>query len=58
VVSERQGLIAAEGDCVVVTFDYQLQKPVPVPEELRLALRRLEGQSLENRPPAPETPSA
>jgi acyl-CoA thioester hydrolase len=57
VVSERQELIAAEGDCVVVTFDYQQQKPVPVPEELRLALRRLEGPTLENRPSSPKTPS-
>lgn len=47
VVSERQRLIAAEGDCVVVTFDYQLQKPVPVPQELRNALGRIEGRRLD-----------
>jgi acyl-CoA thioester hydrolase len=57
VISERQGVIAAEGDCVVVTFDYQTQRPVAVPQELRLALERIEGRPLESRRPAPEPPS-
>jgi acyl-CoA thioester hydrolase len=57
VISERQGLIAAEGDCVVVTFDYRQQRPVAVPQELRLALQQIEGHAIESLRPAPGPPS-
>ncbi len=36
--------IAADGDSVVVMFDYENQKPHPVPDELRQAITRLEGK--------------
>ena len=35
VFSERLGEIAAEGESVVVVFDFDQQKPVRVPEEIR-----------------------
>lgn len=41
--SEQQQAIAADGDSVVVIFDYQQQKPVRVPDDLRAAIAQLDG---------------
>jgi acyl-CoA thioester hydrolase len=38
--SERQGRLAAEGEGVVVWYDYEAQRSVALPDELR---RRIEG---------------
>jgi acyl-CoA thioester hydrolase len=43
--SEQQGAIAADGDSIVVSFDYHAQKTVRVPEELRAAISRLENRT-------------
>jgi len=45
VVNQSQGVVAVEGDSVVVTFDYSAQCPLRVPTEIRAAIKRLEGQS-------------
>jgi acyl-CoA thioester hydrolase len=46
VYSEKLQAIAADGDSVVVVFDYDLQRPVRIPEEIRQAMERLEGKKL------------
>lgn len=46
VYSENLGVIAAQGDSVVVVFDYQKQKPQRVPPHIRQAIETLEGRSL------------
>lgn len=43
VVSMRHGRIAAEGDGVVVMFDYRRNQKAPVPDFLRAAIAGLEG---------------
>ena len=40
--SQQHQAIAADGESVVVVFNYQTQRPVRVPEELRAAVERLE----------------
>jgi acyl-CoA thioester hydrolase len=40
--SEQHQAIAADGESVVVVFNYQSQRPVRVPEELRQAVELLE----------------
>ncbi len=45
VVSEKHDSIAAKGEATVVTYDYEKQKPVNVPEELREKIEDLEGES-------------
>jgi acyl-CoA thioester hydrolase len=42
--SEQQQAVTTDGDCVVVTFDYQAQKSVRVPDELREAIAKIEGK--------------
>jgi acyl-CoA thioester hydrolase len=42
IFSERLGSIAAEGDSVIVVFDYHAQKPVRIPDELRSKIAALE----------------
>jgi acyl-CoA thioester hydrolase len=44
VYSTAQQAIAAEGDSVIVMFDYQSQKPVPVSAEIRAKVAALEGR--------------
>ncbi len=39
--------LAADGTSVIVTFDYQTQQPIRVPEELRRAIEKLEGKKIE-----------
>ncbi len=43
IVSERHNRIAAEGDGVVVMFDYRRNEKAPIPGFLRDAIVRLEG---------------
>lgn len=43
VVSDRHGRVAAEGDGVVVMFDYRRNQKAAVPDFLRAAIDRLEG---------------
>jgi acyl-CoA thioesterase FadM len=52
-VSEKQQAIAAEGESVIVMFDYHTQRPVRVPAELRDQLSRLEGRALDVPHPPP-----
>ena len=44
VVSQRHGLLAAEGDGVIVTYDYGAMRKAPVPEDLRRRIAELEGE--------------
>jgi len=44
VYSEAQAAIVAEGESVIVTFDYQAQKSVRIPDEVRQKIERLEGR--------------
>jgi acyl-CoA thioester hydrolase len=46
VFSETQEAIAADGDSVIVVFDYTTQQPTPIPDALRTAIEELEGRSL------------
>ncbi len=43
IFSETQRVVAVDGESVVVIFNYQTQRPVRVPEELRQAIDRLEN---------------
>lgn len=43
VVSESHKAVAATVESVLVVFDYNLHKPVPMPAEIRDAIGRLEG---------------
>jgi len=43
VVSAKNQKVAAEADCVIVTFDYRENKKVPVPEELRRLIMEVES---------------
>ena len=38
--------IAAEGDSTVVLFDYDAQRPHPIPDDLRRRISELEGKAL------------
>lgn len=42
--SQSQHAFAADGESVVVMFDYQTQRPVRVPDEIRAAIAQLEGR--------------
>jgi acyl-CoA thioester hydrolase len=44
--SRESHAISAEGDSTVVIFDYEKQKPHPVPDELRRKISELEGRPL------------
>ena len=43
VVSHRLGKVAAEGKGVLVTYDFQANRKIPVPEELRKNISALEA---------------
>ncbi len=45
-VSVKGRAVAAEGKSTLVVFDYQANTPVPVPEDVRQAIRDLEGKNL------------
>jgi acyl-CoA thioesterase FadM len=40
VVSRMQGQVVATARCVVVVFNYQLQRPTRIPDDLRRAFER------------------
>jgi acyl-CoA thioester hydrolase len=44
--SEAQQAIVADGDSIVVTFDYSAQRPIRVPDALRAAIAKLEQKDL------------
>lgn len=43
VVSTKHKKVAAEADCVIVTFDYRENKKVPVPDDLRRLIMEVEN---------------
>ena len=45
VYSEALGAIAAEGESVIVVFDYPANRPRRVPDEMRSQIEKLEGKS-------------
>ena len=47
-VSETGQWVCADGNSVIVVFDYNAQRPVRVPDEIRAAVDRLEGKG--NKP--------
>lgn len=46
IYSTAQQAVAAEGDSVIVMFNYDTQRPVRVPDELRAKIEAAEGRSL------------
>jgi acyl-CoA thioester hydrolase len=49
--SRGPGRVVAEGQTVIVTFDYELARPVPIPVAIRAAIEAWEGGPLPTRPP-------
>ena len=47
VASQRLSKVAAEGDGVLVTYDYRNNRKVPVPADLKRSILDLEGQASE-----------
>jgi acyl-CoA thioester hydrolase len=45
-ISQNHAL-AAEGNSTIVIFDYRLQKPIPVPDDVRQRIEKLEGRKFE-----------
>ena len=43
VISHRHGKVAAQGDGLIVSYDYRKQQKVPLPAEVRAAIIALEG---------------
>ena len=43
VVSHRHQRVAAEGDGLIVTYDYRAGRKTPVPQEVRARIQALEG---------------
>lgn len=43
VASRRHGRVAAEGEGLIVAYDYQQLKKAPLPDEIRERIRELEG---------------
>ena len=43
VVSHRHGAVAAEGDGLIVSYDYRASAKAPVPDGVRRAIEELEG---------------
>ena len=43
IVSERHGRIAAEGDSVIVAYDYRIGRKAPLPDAIRAAIEILES---------------
>lgn len=50
VVSRAQGATVAEGDAVVVSYDYRANRKVPLPEAVRAGIAALEGRGEGNSP--------
>ena len=47
VVSHRHAAVAAEGDGLIVSYDYRAAAKVPVPDSVRRAIEELEGPAAE-----------
>jgi acyl-CoA thioester hydrolase len=45
IMSHTQQQIAAEGESILVTFDYQNQRSVAIPDDVRAQIARYEGKS-------------
>src|SRR5262245_17515748 len=45
VYSTSQQVVVAEGDSVIVMFDYKSQRPFPVPDDIRAKIDELERRS-------------
>ena len=45
VFSRDQQAIVAEGDSTIVVFDYQANRPHPIPEARRAAMANVEGRT-------------
>lgn len=43
IISRRSGRVAAEGEGVLVTYDYRENRKTPMPERLRASIAALEG---------------
>lgn len=43
VISERWNGIAADGEAVVVSYDYSANKKCPIPDDVRAAIEQLQG---------------
>jgi acyl-CoA thioester hydrolase len=43
IVSEASGASVAEGEAIVVSYDYNSREVVPIPEDVRAAILRLES---------------
>ena len=46
------GRLAGESQSVLVTYDYDLARPIPVPDEWRRKIAAYEGRALEGEPVA------
>ncbi len=46
IFSRQQNALIADGESTIVTFHYHSQKPIPIPQEIRDAIERLEGKPL------------
>jgi len=44
--SNAQQAVVAQGESVIVLFDYTAQQPVPVPDAIRVTIDALEGRQL------------
>lgn len=51
-ISQVHGKLAAEGESVVVMFDYKAQRPVRISRDIREAIERFEGRTF---PEIPQT---
>lgn len=47
IVSRDVGIVAAEVDSTLVMFDYKEQKPTPLTDEMKLAIREFESRPVE-----------
>ncbi len=45
--SVEQQALAADGDSTIVMFDYDAQRPIPVPDSVRRAIEELEGRKFD-----------
>jgi acyl-CoA thioester hydrolase len=44
-VSTSQQALVADGKSTIVTFDYKAQRPIPVPDDIRAAIAKIEGRT-------------
>ena len=44
--STAQQVAVADGKSTIVTFDYKAQKPIPVPDDIRAGIAKIEGRTL------------